>query len=151
MGNENEEENVDDVENNHLKDDDDDDNEEEINEMKKSLAKNKSKMDTLKTPDRFKSTNVDDKFFNLRESEWVADNDILGDQLEGNFGDIDFMEDITDDEEDAGAAMYNTFFDSVEKEKNTIKKNNEERKNQSENDNVKPEDDTIKDEDSKEK
>ncbi|CAL4202846.1 unnamed protein product, partial [Meganyctiphanes norvegica] len=129
---------------------DDDDDEEEINDMKKSLEKDKSKMDILKKPDKFKSTNVDDEFFNLRESEWVADNDILGEELEGNFDDIDFMEDLTDEEEDAGAAMYNTFFDSIDKKKNRNKKTNEENKPQIEHVNVKPGDKEIKDEDSKE-
>ncbi|CAL4109478.1 unnamed protein product [Meganyctiphanes norvegica] len=88
--------------------------------------------------------------FSICVSEWVADNDILGEELEGNFDDIDFMEDLTDEEEDAGAAMYNTFFDSIDKKKNRNKKTNEENKPQIEHVNVKPGDKEIKDEDSKE-
>lgn len=51
-------------------------------------------------PSKFGKSNVDSKFFNLRESEWIADNDILGQNFDGKDDDVDYMEEISDDEDE---------------------------------------------------
>ncbi|XP_042868773.1 U3 small nucleolar ribonucleoprotein protein MPP10-like [Penaeus japonicus] len=68
-------------------------------------------------PSKFGKSNVDSKFFNLRESEWIADNDILGQNFDGRDDDVDYMEEISDDE-DEDEVMYNDFFDEAPEGRN---------------------------------
>nr|XP_045609475.1 U3 small nucleolar ribonucleoprotein protein MPP10-like [Procambarus clarkii] len=71
----------------------------------------------------FGNTTVDTKFFKLRESEWVADNDAIGENYDLDSEDIDFMADISDESEGEEGAMYDAFFDVTnDKEKRKSKK-----------------------------
>ncbi|XP_076028764.1 U3 small nucleolar ribonucleoprotein MPP10 [Oratosquilla oratoria] len=86
-------------------------------------AKSKKRKDLIK----FDKTQVDTQFFRLRESEWVADNDMIGDNFNYEKEDeLDYMEDAGDssDNEDGATAMYSAFFDTPEEGiKNTKKIN----------------------------
>ncbi|XP_068235288.1 U3 small nucleolar ribonucleoprotein protein MPP10-like [Palaemon carinicauda] len=77
------------------------------NEMEKS-----AKMEVIKQvekPKKFKKTEVDSEFFSLRECEWVADNDAIGDNYDMDSEDIDLMEDKSD-EENEDTVTYEAFF-----------------------------------------
>lgn len=52
------------------------------------------------TSKKFGKTMVDSKFFNLRESEWVADNDAIGKNYVLESEDIDLMADVSDGSEE---------------------------------------------------
>ncbi|XP_066972317.1 U3 small nucleolar ribonucleoprotein protein MPP10-like [Macrobrachium rosenbergii] len=58
---------------------------------------------------KFKKTEVDSEFFSLRECEWVADNDAIGDNYDMDSDDIDLMKDTSDGESEDGV-MYEAFF-----------------------------------------
>lgn len=82
---------------------DDDDDEEEEEEDKDGNEKNNNKgllklneFDKLK-PRTFQSTSYDTKFLNLRESEWIADNDVIGTSA---FDDekIDYMKELENED-----------------------------------------------------
>ena len=80
------------------------------------LSKSKDSIPT------FSSTSVDSQFLRLRESEWVADNDLIGECQD--FDDIDLMEDISDSN-DQENFMFKDFFDPPPSEKsdgNNLKK-----------------------------
>ncbi|KAK7078834.1 hypothetical protein SK128_000691 [Halocaridina rubra] len=48
---------------------------------------------------KFRPTEVDSKFFQLRESEWIADQDMIGDNFDMDANDdVDLMKDISDGE-----------------------------------------------------
>ncbi|KAB7499341.1 U3 small nucleolar ribonucleoprotein MPP10, partial [Armadillidium nasatum] len=100
-----------------LNNDDDDDEEEEEkeeegddtddgNEREKDNIGNEDRL--LPPPKNFSTSVVDSKFFNLRQSEWIADNDIIGKSFSK---DIDLMENVDSDEEEENDLMYDNFFD----------------------------------------
>ncbi|KAG7160943.1 U3 small nucleolar RNA-associated protein MPP10-like [Homarus americanus] len=66
---------------------------------------------------KFGTTSVDTKFFKLRESEWVADNDAIGDNYDVDSEDIDFMADISEGSDEEEGAMYDNFFDGVSEDR----------------------------------
>lgn len=58
-------------------------------------------------PGKFTKTEVDTSFFNLRESEWVADNDVIGENYDGDMDAIDMMADVSDGSEgEVGIPQY---------------------------------------------
>ncbi|KAL7646665.1 UNVERIFIED_CONTAM: hypothetical protein RMT77_001918 [Armadillidium vulgare] len=101
-----------------LNDDDDDDEEEEeekgeeewdeIDEENEREKDNIGNEDRLLPPKNFSTSVVDSKFFNLRQSEWIADNDIIGKSFSEN---INLMENMDSDEEEENDLMYDNFFD----------------------------------------
>ncbi|KAK3869913.1 hypothetical protein Pcinc_024808 [Petrolisthes cinctipes] len=65
----------------------------------------------------FQKTSVDTRFFKLRESEWVADNDAIGDNFEaGPDDEIDMMAEFSDGSVGEEEAMYDAFFDAPQNE-----------------------------------
>ncbi|KAF2367025.1 U3 small nucleolar ribonucleoprotein complex subunit Mpp10 [Trinorchestia longiramus] len=76
-----------------------------------SKINNQNPLQKVQLPN-FSHCSVDSQFFNVRESEYIADQDLIGTD---NFKDIDFMEDIPDDEDHSGGekATYRDFFDDV--------------------------------------
>ena len=71
----------------------DEDDKERPNKIQKMDSKGKKMFRNLNVP-KFGESAVDSQFLNLRESEWVADEDIIGQE---QFGDVDFMEDVGSD------------------------------------------------------
>lgn len=59
----------------------------------------KVKEEISKEGQKFAKTKVDTKFFKLRESEWVADNDAIGENYSGDDEDIDLMAELSDGSE----------------------------------------------------
>ncbi|XP_071539896.1 U3 small nucleolar ribonucleoprotein protein MPP10-like [Panulirus ornatus] len=84
----------------------------------------------VETSHKFGKTVVDTKFFKLRESEWVADNDAIGKNYDLDSEDIDLMADVSDGSEEEAAAMYDAFFDVPRDEvvENKAKKQSESKK-----------------------
>ncbi|XP_018019152.1 U3 small nucleolar ribonucleoprotein protein MPP10 [Hyalella azteca] len=103
---------------------DDSENEDDVDTQKNKKQKKKVHFDSTVTSKlnknplkkvhlpTFSRSDVDSQFFSVRQSEYIADEDIIG---ADNFGDIDFMEDIPDDEEENGGAKatYKDFFDDA--------------------------------------
>lgn len=88
----------------------DDGNDDDVsNEL--AFKKLKEKGKESESIQKFGNTEVDTKFFKLRESEWVADNDIIGQNYNMDSEEIDFMEDISDESEGEEGVMYDAFFD----------------------------------------
>ena len=85
-------------------DSDDDSNDDQENENRNENSENESQdQDLHEPPNRmkvrkkiFQKSAVDSKFLNLRESEWVADSDIIGKSFDDN---IDMMQNISDEED----------------------------------------------------
>ncbi|KAG0703000.1 hypothetical protein GWK47_002844 [Chionoecetes opilio] len=84
-----------------------DDSEEEGNKRKngnnaKIIQKSEAKQENVKDSQKFSKTEIDTKFFNLRESEWVADHDAIGVNYSGDDEEIDLMADMSDGSEGEG-------------------------------------------------
>lgn len=75
--------------------------------------KSEAKQEKKKEGKKFGKTEIDTRFFNLRESEWVADQDAIGENYSGDDEDIDLMADMSDDSEAEDGIMYNAFFDQA--------------------------------------
>lgn len=73
--------------------------------------KSEAKQEKKKEGKKFGKTEIDTKFFNLRESEWVADQDAIGENYSGDDEDIDLMADMSDGSEEEDGIMYDAFFD----------------------------------------
>merc|ERR1719341_3206858 len=111
----------------------------------------------MKIP-KFGKSSVDSGFFNVRESEWVADNDMIGDATPVG---IEMFED--NDDEDDGEIRYEDFFDVPDDGKKLDKKQSKHDKKHSSkpeanvsdegfvdaNNSQKDEDDVYKDDDTK--
>ena len=64
------------------------------------IQKNETKQGKVNEGQKFAKSKVDTKFFNLRESEWVADHDAIGDNYSGDgCDDVDLMADMSDGNE----------------------------------------------------
>nr|XP_027236457.1 U3 small nucleolar ribonucleoprotein protein MPP10-like [Penaeus vannamei] len=82
------------------------------------IGKERSEKKRPVKPSNFARSKVDSKFFNLRESEWIADNDILGQNYDRKDDDVDYMQDMSDGEEE-DEVMYKDFFDEAPEGENT--------------------------------
>lgn len=89
-------------------------------EEEKEVESEKVKDESQKSK-TFGKTPVDSQFFRLRECEWVADNDIIGDNYDMDLEDIDLMKDISDGEGDEEGVMYDAFFGSEQQERKSKK------------------------------
>ncbi|XP_047469772.1 U3 small nucleolar ribonucleoprotein protein MPP10-like [Penaeus chinensis] len=76
------------------------------------IEKERSERKRPVKPSNFARSKVDSQFFNLRESEWIADNDILGQNYDIKDDDVDYMQDMSDGEEE-DEVMYKDFFDEA--------------------------------------
>uniref|UniRef100_A0A2P2I0Z6 U3 small nucleolar ribonucleoprotein protein MPP10-like n=2 Tax=Hirondellea gigas TaxID=1518452 RepID=A0A2P2I0Z6_9CRUS len=101
---------------------DDEDEGEDLPTKKKFKFEKSSNRNPLKNVvvPQFSKTSIDSDFFNVRESEWIADQDIIGGS---NFDDVDFMEDIDDSAE---KARYADFFDEAPNKKSKKSKKSSE-------------------------
>ena len=84
-----------------LEDDESEEDDGDIN------PKKKIKLNNIKLP-KFAKSSVDSEFFSVRESEHIADEDLIG---RDNFEDIDFMKADSSDESEAEDIKYEDFFD----------------------------------------
>lgn len=94
----------------------DDSGEEEGNKIghkgsTKVTQKSEPKKEKVNESKKFAKTEVDTKFFNLRQSEWVADHDTIGENYSGDDEEIDLMADMSDGSEGEEGIMYDAFFD----------------------------------------
>lgn len=88
------------------------DNEKKAKVLPQSEAKPK-KEEKSNEGQKFAKTKVDTKFFKLRESEWVADNDAIGENYTVDDEEIDLMAEISDGSEGEEGLMYDAFFDKL--------------------------------------
>lgn len=99
----------------------DDEEEEEENEREEEdsqdesgddsrIEKERSERKRPVKPSNFARSKVDSKFFNLRESEWIADNDILGQNYDIKDDDVDYMQDMSDGDEEVNFHCCFFFF-----------------------------------------
>ncbi|MPC27789.1 hypothetical protein E2C01_020973 [Portunus trituberculatus] len=84
----------------------DDDDEDEVDKKKKqggeaNIEDSEARQEKKKKEGKkFGKTEIDTTFFSLRESEWVADQDAIGENYSGDDEDIDLMADISDSSEE---------------------------------------------------
>ncbi|XP_045135263.1 U3 small nucleolar ribonucleoprotein protein MPP10-like [Portunus trituberculatus] len=96
----------------------DDDDEDEVDKKKKqggeaNIEDSEARQEKKKEGKKFGKTEIDTTFFSLRESEWVADQDAIGENYSGDDEDIDLMADISDSSEEEDGIMYDAFFDQA--------------------------------------